>query len=689
MTGSWAGWWNGLRVRQKVLTILVLVFVPLVVALGSQVFLINHLLGIQQQHRQTVSARYQIVLLRRLAVNIEDAFRGYLLTGEELFLNPLKEAEPKIVPTIERAMSRAAAIPGLPGDIRTIEQRLRGLLESKKSLIEQIRLGQRDEVLSYVRSGQGLAMSDALRDDLRLMEDHLDRLAQGFEVDREALVRQVFWGLLLVVGGTLFLGLLGARMLTRSIAGPLGVLQRSADRLGRDAGDLKQDVPPIAIASSDEIGRLARSFEEMVGRVRQHVRELEGLNAVGVEINTIGPDGLPGVLQRITNRAAQLLNVDVCLVMLRDERMGCWIVEAASGDWHDRLHKSVMLWEEFPVSVQAYVTREPAIGEDLHREQTQETRRRNLIGESMMALPLLAQGIPFGVLALLRQQSAPAEAWNLRLAKGFAAAAAMAISNARLYEEAQRKGKGLEIRLRELEHLAESLAHDLKGPGERMEGLAWMLLREYGGRLDERATRWLKLMEQNGDDLIRRVEDILEVARVGSRREAIEAVDSASVLDEVVKGRSSELAGRCARVLVESEFPLVACHRAYLRQVFDNLISNAVKFSGERPDFTIRISAAREADRLEVSVADNGPGIPPKQRERVLEPFVRLEPAAAKGSGIGLAIVKRIVELYGGRVWIESNQDGGCTVRFTLPLLGDLSAAASRRIEIVEPGGAV
>ena len=135
---------------------------------------------------------------------------------------------------------------------------------------------------------------------------------------------------------------------------------------------------------------------------------------------------------------------------------------------------------------------------------------------------------------------------------------------------------------------------------------------------------------------------------------------------------------------MESEFPLAACHRAYLRQVFDNLISNAVKFSGDRPDFEIRISAERRAERLSVSVADNGIGIPPLQRERVFEPFVRLDSTATRGSGIGLAIVKRIVEQYGGRVWIESSAAGGCTVRFTLPLLGNLTGGSPEGIETIQ-----
>ena len=446
-------------------------------------------------------------------------------------------------------------------------------------------------------------------------------------------------------------------------------------------------VPTLASRSSDEIGKLAQSFEEMARRIRQQIQELEAISASGHEISTIGPDGLAGVLRRITDRAAELLQVDVCLVMLRNEQMGCWVVEAASGEWNEKLDQTVMLWEEFPICVQAFESRQPAFGENVLQDGRPEVLRRNLIGQSMLSIPLLFQGSPFGVLVLLQERVAAQEDWQacLRLAKGFADEAAIAIANARLYEALSQKEKGLESRLRELEHLAETLAHDLKAPGERMESLASLLLKEYGGALDERATKWLRLIEANGRDLTDRVHTILEVARLGAPREAVEAVDPALVLNEVLKAWAGELERRQVRVQLDPHFPMVACHRAYLRQVFDNLISNAVNFSGDRPDPIIRITAERTGDRVQFSVTDNGVGIPPQQRERVFEAFVRLSPSSTKGSGIGLAIVKRLVELYGGKVWIESNELAGCTVRFTLPVLGDLSRRqASAMIETVQ-----
>ena len=675
-------WWDRLHVQQKVWIVVLLLCVPLLAALAIHVTLVQSLLHVQQAHEQTFQARGQIRILQRLAVDVTSAFRGYLLTQQEVFLQPMTEAESKLEPTIARAVEQVENVPYLATNIRGVSARLSELLESKRSLIQQARSGRMNAVMEYVRSGKGIALSDAIHRELQDVEDKLERRLKRLDEEQSRLAQQAFWGLLLAVIGGLVLGLFSAGVLTRSITGPLTVLQGSVAKLG-DEGAAEKETVHLPIRSSDEIGRLARSYEEMASKIRRHIRELEIISAIGNEINMIGPDGLDGVLRRITDRAADMLQADVCLVMLRDERMNCWIVEAASGEWHEKLHKTVMLWDEFPIAARAFRDRQPAIGEDLQSDLRPEVVRRNLMGKSLLAIPLFAQGSPFGVLLLLLERKVPPSHWNVRLAKGFAEEAAIAIANARLYEAARQKGKSLELRLRQLENLAETLAHDLKAPGERMEGLASLVLAEYGGRLDERATRWLTMIHENGKDLIQRVETILDVARVGSQHETVEAVDPALVIGDVLKQRAGELEDHKVKIHAADSFPMVACHRAYLRQVFDNLISNAIKFSGSLPDLTIRVAAQRQGEWVHFSVADNGCGIRHEHRERVFDPFVRLHPEV-KGSGIGLTIVKRIVELYGGEVWIEPDGPPGCTVTFTLPVMGELSAPRLPALEKVE-----
>ncbi len=665
-------WWDQLRVRQKVWTVVLVLCVPLIAALVVHVTLIQQLLSVQQKHEEAFQARGQIRILHLLVVDIEDAFRGYLLTQHAEFLKPMVEAESRLESTVSAAVALAGDVPGLSTDIQSVKVRLTEFLEPKRALIKLVQAGRPDVGLKYVQLGKGLALSDAARRGLRMIEDQLDGRLKGLDEEEAKLARQVFWGLLLAVVGGFALGIFCARLLTRSITVPLALLHTSVAELGKES-ELQTITLPIR--SSDEIGDLARAYEEMAHRIRRHIREVEVINAIGNEINSIEPDGLDGLLWRITNRASELLEVDVCLVLLRDERMGSWVVEAASGDWHKRLHKAVFLWEEFPVSVRAFETRASAVGEDLHVDRRLEVVRQNRLAGSMLSIPLLSQGEPFGVLAFLRDRMVPLATWNVRLAEGFAEEAAIAISNARLYEAAQQKGKGLESRLKQLEVLAETLAHDMKAPGERMEGLASLLLSKYEEKLDTEVARLLALIQENGQILTERIEMILEVARVGSRHEAVEAVDPALVISDVLKSRAGELEAGRVRAHVARELPMVPCHQAYLRQIFDNLISNAVKFSRSRPDPEIRIEARVKEDRVHFSVSDNGCGISPPHRDRVFEPFVRLHQATAKGTGIGLTIVKRIVELYGGEVWIERQGPPGCTVTFTLPVLGDLAAA--------------
>ena len=326
-----------------------------------------------------------------------------------------------------------------------------------------------------------------------------------------------------------------------------------------------------------------------------------------------------------------------------------------------------MLWEELPVSVEAFNRRGPAVGENLRKDERLEVRRRNLMGDSMLSVPLMGQTGPFGVLALLTEHPRPGDQWNITLAMGLAQVASVAISNVRLYEVAQQKQQGLLSRMKQLELLAEHLAHDLKGPGARMCELTKLFVQEYGGQVDERAARWLKLMEDNGEDIVRRVEGILSVARIGIGGESVKAVDSGLVLKDVLATHSEEIRRLAASIHIPPHLPIVACHEIYLRQLFDNVITNGLKYAKPQQQPRITLHWEVQGNMVQFSVHDEGLGIPETQRARVFEPFVRLKQSDAAGSGIGLTIVKRIVELYGGRVWIESSGDAGCTVTFTIP----------------------
>jgi signal transduction histidine kinase len=372
-----------------------------------------------------------------------------------------------------------------------------------------------------------------------------------------------------------------------------------------------------------------------------------------------------------------VLGVDLCLVLLWEKTIGCWKVGAASGHWHDLLYRSVMVKEETPIAFAALTMGTPQIAEDLEaRSEVVLQIRDRLGGKSLLAVPFLGSQGAFGVLAFAPTREKRAFTnWDVRLAQQFADWAAIAILNARLYETAQQRGEGLQSRLQQLERYSADMAHDLKGPARRMAELASLLQMDYKGRFDERADRYLLWIKDNGQQLMARIEDVLRLARIGTVQETVEPVDPAEVIRDVIKGCEAHIERLGAKVRVAERFPKLACNRVHLFQVLDNLVRNALKFSmeGRSPELEIGIHGAGQATVL--FVRDNGIGIPAADRERIFEPFERLGHKDVQGTGVGLAIVKKIVELYQGRVWVESEMGKGTIFFFTLPLYGELSTA--------------
>ncbi len=676
-----AQWGDQLRIQHKVWVVLLLLCVPLSAGIAIHLYIVQQLLALQQQRQELMLADAQVHVLGRLAVDIEDGFRGYVLTQQPAFLAPLAGAEAKLDQALSDATQSLTRLSGSPNSLAPIQQQLKDLLRSKHELIADIQKGPADKALAYVRSGEGLRLSDLLREAVRAVEDHLERQRNSLNDQADALSQRTFVGLWITLAAVVALGWIVSRVLARSLTDPITRLQSATARIGAQV-DVAGITELLANGrgAKDELGQLAEAYLAMACRIQTNIQEIEALDTIGQEIDSIGSDDLEGVLRRITDRAVELVQTDVCLVLLRDERLGCWIVEAGSGEWNHRLKKWVMPWDALPVAVQAFETRAMATGERFHSDEWPQTVRHNLTGDSRLTIPLLAQGSPFGVLWFLNKRSRAAQEWNHRLAEGLAQEAALAISTARLHEAAQQKQRGLVTRLRQLEHLAETLAHDLKGPGARMEELARLLVQQDSGQFDDRTKRWLSLIEENSRDLVQRVEGILTVAHVGADQEAITAVDPTAIIGEVLSARADEIERLRAVIQVEPGLPLVACHGAYLRQIFDNLISNALKFTqaGESP--MVKISGRVQGPMVAFSVEDHGIGIPSTQRSRVFQPFVRLLMTEAPGDGIGLTIIQRIVELYGGEVWIDGVEGSGCTVQFTVPSFQEQEGASNARM---------
>lgn len=217
----------------------------------------------------------------------------------------------------------------------------------------------------------------------------------------------------------------------------------------------------------------------------------------------------------------------------------------------------------------------------------------------------------------------------------------------------------------DLARFAVIASHDLAEP---MRATAWfiqLLERHYGDELDERAAQWMGYALSGLDEMTTLVEGLLAYSRAGGPGSADETVDTRAVLDEVLRvmQRSTDEAG--ATITIGELQPVVG-DPMQIRRLFQNLLTNAVKFRHPRRRLEITVSCRRAGTGWEFSVADNGVGIHPDDRERVFHMFQRAHGEAYKGNGMGLAICERIVTGHGGHIRVESRPEDGSEFLFTL-----------------------
>ena len=250
------------------------------------------------------------------------------------------------------------------------------------------------------------------------------------------------------------------------------------------------------------------------------------------------------------------------------------------------------------------------------------------------------------------------------------AARALAASNAALAEHArnlERVNRELTASNAELEQFAYVASHDLQEPLRMVSSYTTLLAEDLGDRLDDTARRHLDIAHDAALRMGLLVHDLLEYARVSRGTDAgPERVDCDRLVETVQVDLHDAIVAAGATV-THDPLPTVTGMPTGLRQLFTNLVDNAVKFHGDRP-VQVHVGAERDGPMWLFSVADNGIGIDPAQTERIFEVFKRLHTRGSyPGTGVGLAICKKVVEQHGGRIWVDSRPGTGATFRFTLP----------------------
>lgn len=236
--------------------------------------------------------------------------------------------------------------------------------------------------------------------------------------------------------------------------------------------------------------------------------------------------------------------------------------------------------------------------------------------------------------------------------------------------ELERHAQELEQSNQDLERFAYIASHDLQEPLRAISGFLDLLARRYEGELDDKAQHYISRAVTGAERMRSLIEGLLAYSRVESRGHPPEEVDAESLLNGVTTMLSTQLEETGGEI-THGPLPTVMADREQLAHVFQNLISNALKFHREGAAPHVHVSATDEGERWRFSVTDDGVGIPEERQTEVFEIFRRLHPRDVyPGDGVGLALCRRIIDRHDGRIWVQSppeDRDTGTTFHFTLP----------------------
>ncbi len=223
----------------------------------------------------------------------------------------------------------------------------------------------------------------------------------------------------------------------------------------------------------------------------------------------------------------------------------------------------------------------------------------------------------------------------------------------------------VKVRTQELESVVYTMSHDLKTPVVSMQGMASILMEDHSARIDEKGKYYIQRIIANAHYMEELIRDLLNLSRIGQTQKAPEPAEVQTVVDKILDLHREQFAEKGIEVIVQP-LPSFRFERTQLTELFQNLITNAAKFMGDQPHPRIEIGGREEGAWIEFHVKDNGIGIDPQYHGKVFGVFHRLKDVEVEGTGVGLSIVKKIVDLAGGEIRIESKKGEGATffIRF-------------------------
>jgi signal transduction histidine kinase len=439
-----------------------------------------------------------------------------------------------------------------------------------------------------------------------------------------------------------------------------------------------------------------RLFQELQARTGELTRSVGELTALGEVSRAVSSTlDLDTVLDTIVTRAKQLAGTDGCTIYEYDEVSEVFRLRASrfahphEAAVLDPIARATPIPKGQGLAGRAALLREPVHIPDIAVEGAYESPVRAPLLQAgyraLLGVPLLREEQVVGVLAVIRKTPGDFGPEVVRVLMTFATQSALAIENARLFREIAEKSRQLEAASRHKSEFLANMSHELRTPLNAILGFSEVLAERMFGEVNEKQAEYLQDILASGRHLLSLINDILDLSKVEAGRLELDLgrFDLSSALDNaltLVRERATRHGITLTQTVDERMGDIVADERK-VKQILLNLLSNAVKFTPEGGRVGVTATAAEGV--ITIAVSDTGIGIAPEDQAAIFEEFRQVGREDARkqeGTGLGLTLAKKFVELHGGRIWVQSQVGQGSTFSFTLPVrLDDRSAS--------DPGG--
>jgi signal transduction histidine kinase/DNA-binding response OmpR family regulator len=441
-------------------------------------------------------------------------------------------------------------------------------------------------------------------------------------------------------------------------------------------------------------------FQDLQERSSELARSVDELQALGEVSQAVSSSlDLDEVLTTIVTRAVQLSGADGGSIFEFEPATSGFVLRTCFGTSEELVQAlrgiRIGLEDTFVGAAAAGGEVRQAADLDLEPRDPHIDELRRHGWRSMMAVPLRRADEIIGALIVRRTVKGGFPERTVGLLETLASQSVVAIHNARVYRELEKKTRELEVASHHKSEFLASMSHELRTPLNAVIGFSDVLLDQMFGGLNEKQDEYVRDIRNSGRHLLELINEILDLSKVEAGQMELDrdAVSVSDLLEHAV-AMVRERAGRdgvALHVDVSPDLGTAHADELKLKQVILNLLTNAVKFTPHGGTVTVR--AQRVHDEAHVSVSDTGIGIADADKERIFAAFQRGGRAArtsTEGAGLGLTLSKRIVDLHGGRLWMESRLGAGSTFSFAIPLAPSSTASADRaqvRGEEAAPAG--